>query len=274
MQSLINDKLIVIVYNFFMSAGFTTEKLDAFFRNLLDIEGFTGLDDSLNGLQVDNDGGEIKKIAFAVDASLESFRRAAETGAGMLFVHHGLFWGSPLRLIGRLRERIKLLLDNNLSLYGVHLPLDQHPSLGNNAALAELLGIENPEPFGLYHGRKIGYKGRLAQALTIDEAGRRIAFMGRPPVGLFPFGKELNQSAAVVSGGAAMDAFQAIDEGVDLFVSGEPSHSVYHHALEGKLNIIAGGHYSTEVWGVRRIMETVAAQLHIETEFIDIPTGL
>ena len=274
MQSLINDKLELMVYTFFMSNGFTTEKLDAFFRNLLDIEGFAGLDDSLNGLQVDNDGGEIKKIAFAVDASLECFRRAVENSAGMLFVHHGLFWGSPLRLKGGLRERIKFLLDHNLSLYGVHLPLDQHPSLGNNAALAELLGIESPEPFGLHQGRKIGYKGRLAEALTIDEAGRRIAFMGRPPLGLFPFGKEQNHNAAVVSGGAAMDAFQAMEEGVDLFISGEPSHSMYHHALEGKLNIIAGGHYCTEVWGVRRIMETVAAQLHIDTEFIDIPTGL
>ena len=257
-----------------MSGGFNTQKLDAFFRSLLDIEGFITADDSLNGLQVDNDGGDITKIAFAVDASLECFRRAAEARAGMVFVHHGLFWGNAKRLEGSLRERIKFLLDHKLSLYAVHLPLDQHPSLGNNAALAELLGIENPEPFGLYHGRKIGYKGRLAHALSIDEAGRRIGFMGRPPIGLFPFGKELNYTAAVVSGGAAMDAFQAIDEGVDLFVSGESSHSVYHYALEGKLNFIAGGHYSTEVWGVRRIMEASAAQLNIETEFIDLPTGL
>jgi dinuclear metal center YbgI/SA1388 family protein len=210
-------------YTFFMDSGFNTQKLDAFFRNFLDIEGFITADDSLNGLQVDNDGGEIKKIAFAVDASLESFRRAAETRSGMLFVHHGLFWGKPQRLERGLRERIKFLLDHNLSLYGVHLPLDQHPSLGNNAALAELLGIEKPEPFGLYHGRKIGYKGTLKEKLSIDEASRRIGFMGRPALGIFPFGKELNLTAAVVSGGAAMDALQAIDEGVDLFVSGESS---------------------------------------------------
>jgi dinuclear metal center YbgI/SA1388 family protein len=262
------------MYTFFMSKGYNTEKLDAFFRNLLDIEGFAKADDSLNGLQVDNDGGEIKKIAFAVDACLESFKRAGQVGAGMLFVHHGLFWGIPQRLKGTLRERIKYLLDNNLSLYGVHLPLDQHPSLGNNAALAELLGIENPEPFGLYHGHKIGCKGRLKTPLSIDEARERIAYLDRPPLGIFPFGKEKNLSVAVVSGGAAMEALEAIDEGVDLYVTGESSHSVYHHALEGKLNVIAGGHYSTEVWGVRRMMEAVEVQLHIETEFIDIPTGL
>ena len=261
-------------YTLFMSNGFNTEKLDAFFRDLLDIEGFSGMDDSLNGLQVDNDGGKIEKIAFAVDASLESFRRAVKMNAGMLFVHHGLFWGSPQRLKGWVRERIKFLLDHNLSLYGVHLPLDQHPSLGNNAALAELLGIENPEPFGVYHGRKIGYKGSLTQALSIEEARERIAYMGRPGLGVYPFGKEKNHTAAVVSGGAAMEVFQAIDEGVDLFVTGESSHTVYHPGLEGKLNVIAGGHYSTEVWGVRRIMEAVEVQLHLETEFIDLPTGL
>jgi dinuclear metal center YbgI/SA1388 family protein len=257
-----------------MNNGYNTEKLDVFFRNLLDIEGFSAIDDSLNGLQVDNDGGEIKKIAFAVDASLEGFRRAAEAGAGMIFVHHGLFWAKSLRLKGGHRERIKFLLDNNLSLYGVHLPLDQHISLGNCAALARLLGIENPEPFGIYHGRKLGYKGRLKTALSTVEAGERIAFMGRPPVGVFPFGKEKNLSAAVVSGGAAFNAFEAIEEGVDLYVSGEISHTIYHHALEGKLNLIAGGHYSTEVWGVRRIMEAVEVQLHLETEFIDVPSGL
>ena len=274
MQSLFHDKLKTIAYTFYMNSGFTTEKLDAYFRTLLDIDGFSGSDNSLNGLQVDNNGEEIKKIAFAVDASLECFRRASACGAGMLFVHHGLFWGSPLRLKGGLRERIKFLLDNNLSLYGVHLPLDQHPSLGNNAVMAELLGIENPEPFGLYSGRKIGYKGNLSQALSTDEASQRISYMGRPALNLYPFGKDLNYSAAIVSGGAAMDAIQAIDEGVDLFISGEASHSVYHHAMEAKLNIIAGGHYSTEVWGVRRIMETIARQFHIDTEFIDIPTGL
>jgi dinuclear metal center YbgI/SA1388 family protein len=209
-----------------------------------------------------------------VDASLESFRRAAAVGAGMIFVHHGLFWGIPQRLEAGLRDRIKSLLDNNIALYGVHLPLDQHPTLGNNAALAELLGIENPEPFALHKGRKIGYKGNLSKALTIEEAVKRISFMGRPPLGVYPFGNDKNLTAAVVSGGAAMDALQAIDEGIDLYVSGESSHSVYHHALESGLNIIAGGHYSTEVWGVRRIMELCAKELNIDTEFIDLPTGL
>jgi len=252
----------------------TVRKLDGFFRDLLDIEGFKDADSSLNGLQVDNDGSEFGKIAFAVDACMEAFRRAAEAGAGLLFVHHGLFWGKPLKLEGNHRERLKFLLDNNLALYAVHLPLDQHPTLGNNAALAEMLGIKAPEPFGSYHGRKIGYKGNLSRALTVEEAAEKIRYMERPPLGVFPFGKKENLTCGIISGGAASEAFQALEEGLDLYVSGEISHAVYHHALESRLNIIAGGHYSTEVWGVRRVMEECANQLGIDAEFIDAPTGL
>ncbi|MDR3161119.1 MAG: Nif3-like dinuclear metal center hexameric protein [Spirochaetaceae bacterium] len=252
----------------------TTQQLDAFFRSVLDIDGFGAVDPSLNGLQVDNDGAEVEKIAFAVDANLETFTRAAAAGAGMIFVHHGIFWGNPLRIQGSHRQRIQFLLDHNLALYGVHLPLDQQGELGNNAVLARLLGITNPLPFGLYRGRKIGYKGLLAVPLSIEEAVRRIAFMDRPPLAVYPFGKRESLSCAVVSGGAADDALQAIEEGVDLFVTGEASHEVYHAVLEGALNMIAGGHYSTEVWGVREMMERCAAQLNMEVEFIDVPTGL
>lgn len=248
--------------------------VDAFFHNLLAIESFASIDSSLNGLQVDNDGAEFGKLAFAVDANLETFKRAADAGAGLLFVHHGLFWGAPLGVTGGHRERLRVLLDRNLALYAVHLPLDQHPEVGNNAALAELLGIENSEPFGLYHGRKIGYKGTLAAPLTVEEAVKRIAFAGRPPLGVFPFGKPECRTAAVISGGAAREAVQAIEEGVDLYVTGEASHSGYHQILEGGINMIAGGHYATEVWGVRRVMEKCAAELNVDVEFIDVPTGL
>jgi dinuclear metal center YbgI/SA1388 family protein len=257
-----------------MAAQYTTKDLDRYFKTLLDIEGFRGIDDSMNGLQVDNDGSEIGKIAFAVDASLESFKQAASCGAGLLFVHHGLFWGAPLGVRGNHRGRLKYLLDHNTALYGVHLPLDQHPQLGNNAALAELLGLREREPFGLYHGRKIGYKGILDPPLPIEKAAGRISFMGRPALGLFPFGRDLNRTCAVVSGGAPQEALQAVEEGIDLYITGEASHHIYQEALESGLNMIAGGHYSTEVWGVRRIMERCMTELSVEGEFLDIPTGL
>ena len=172
----------------------TTRVMDSYFRSILDLDKFKDIDSSLNGIQVDNDGSEIKKIAFAVDAGLEVFKRTIDAGAGLLFVHHGLFWGSINRIEGSYRERIKFLLDNNLSLYAVHLPLDQHPKLGNNAILAELLGLENLEPFGSYSGQKIGYKGNFSKALTVEEAEKKISYMNRPSLGILPFGKKENSS--------------------------------------------------------------------------------
>ena len=257
-----------------VSAEITTAKLDAFFRSFLEIDAFAAVDSSLNGIQVDNDGACVKKIVFAVDAAMETFEQAAARGAGALFVHHGLFWGNAAAITGNFRRRIKFLLDHNICLYAVHLPLDQHPVFGHNAVIAKNLGLENIEPFGLYHGRKIGYKGTFAKPVTIEEAVKKTSFMGRPPLGIFPFGKSEITSAAVVSGGAAEDARQAVEEGVDLFITGESSHQVYHDCLEGKLNMIAAGHYSTEVWGIQTVMRHCMTELGVDGEFADVPTGL
>ena len=263
-----------IRYTFIVSDTYTAEKLDSFFKSFLEIDSFTEADNSLNGIQVNNNGAEIKKIAFAVDSNMETFERAAVAGAGMLFVHHGLFWGKELRLAGNHRQRVKFLLDHNICLYAVHLPLDQHPKMGNNAVLAELLGLEKTEPFGTCKGKKVGYKGVFPSPLTIDEAVQKITYGGRPPLGVFPFGKKENNTCAIISGGAPNEALQAIDEGVDLYVTGEAAHSIYHQCLEAGLNMIAGGHHSTEVWGLRAVMRHCAENLHIDTEFIDVPTGL
>ncbi len=252
----------------------TTAKFDEFFKSFLEIDGFASADNSQNGIQVDNDGSPVKKIAFAVDAAMETFEHAAAVNAGLLFVHHGLFWGSPLRVTGGLRRRIKFLLDHNIALYAVHLPLDQQPNFGHNAVMAKLLGLVNIEPFGIYHGRKIGCKGTFAAPVTTEEAVKKIAFNSRPPAGVFPFGKPENKTAAIVSGGAADNVYEAIEEGVDLFITGETSHKVYHYCLEGKINMIAGGHYNTEVWGLQAVMRHCGERLGVETEFIDVPTGL
>ncbi|MDR2520956.1 MAG: Nif3-like dinuclear metal center hexameric protein [Spirochaetaceae bacterium] len=248
----------------------TTLELDKYFRAVLDIDAFTAAESSLNGLQVDNGGAPVAKIAFAVDACMETFKRAREAGAGMLFVHHGLFWGTEQALTGVFRRRLQCLLDANLALYAAHLPLDAHGELGNNAALARRLGIVSPAPFGLYHGKKIGFLGALETPLSIHQAAALVS----PDAALFPFGPERNGSCAVISGGGAMEVLQAAGEGVDLYVTGEAAHSAYHLALEGGVNMVCGGHYATEVWGLRELARRAAADLSIAVEFLDVPTGL
>lgn len=247
---------------------------DAWCRSFLAIDAFSSIDDSLNGIQVDRDASPLRKLAFAVDASAESIRRAAESGADALFVHHGMFWGKPARLEGNLRARVKLLFDTGLGLYACHLPLDQNAEVGNNACMARLLGLERVEPFGLYHGQKIGYKGVFPAPLRMDAALARLGPAAGRPLSLIAAGPELVSSAAVVSGGAAMEAFQAIGEGVELYITGEASHSVYNDVVEAKLNFAALGHYATETFGPRAVMEKAGRELGLETVFIDLPTGL
>ncbi|HUW40207.1 MAG TPA: Nif3-like dinuclear metal center hexameric protein [Rectinemataceae bacterium] len=248
--------------------------LDAWFRSNLDLEGFARIDDSLNGVQVGRRGGPIGHAAFAVDACAETIRRAAASGAQLLFVHHGFFWGKNLRLEGALLERIRLLLEADLALYACHLPLDAHPKLGNNAALARMLGLSALEGFGEHHGVKLGFAGTLEPPIDFAEAVKRILPDRSAPRAAIPGRSAAIRRAAVVSGGAPFEALEAIESGMDLYVTGEPSHSVYHAVVESGIGFIAAGHYATEVWGVRAVAEALARETGIRTSFIDLPTGL
>ncbi len=253
--------------------------IDRYFRGLMEIDRLEKTDISMNGIQVGAGNGnadnvEVKKAAFAVDACMETFERAAELGADLLVVHHGLFWGRPVQVDGAHLRRLRYLFDNNIALYASHLPLDIHPEFGNNAGICSALGIIEPEPFGEYHGIKIGYKGRLSPALSMDEILERLGLTFDRALSVLPFGPEQISIVAVVSGGAANDVYQAIDEKADLYITGDASHAIYHPCLENGINLICGGHYNTETWGVRLLSERTASDLEIETVFIDVPTGL
>jgi len=249
-------------------------EFDRWCRSFLEIEALAKIDDSLNGVQVGRSGSPIDLVAFAVDACAESFRRAAAAGAQVLFVHHGLFWARPARIEGGLLQRIRILLESDLALYACHLPLDKHAEVGNNACLARLMGLSRVEPFGVYHGIEIGLRGRLDPPLSLDEIVRRVLPDLSRPATLIPPRKAEIGSVAVVSGGAAMEALQALDAGVELFVTGESSHSIYHQVVEGGLGFLAAGHYATEVWGVKAVAERLSRETGIRTLFIDLPTGL
>jgi dinuclear metal center YbgI/SA1388 family protein len=249
-------------------------EFDLWCRSFLAIDELKRVDDSLNGVQVARSGSPIELVAFAVDACAESIRRARAAGAQALFVHHGLFWGRPARLEGPLLERIRLLLEADMALYACHLPLDKHPELGNNAVLAGRLGLKDTKPFGEYHGVEIGVRGRLEPKLGLDEIVRRALPDGSRPMSLIPGAASDIGSVAVVSGGAAMDALQALDAGVELFVTGESSHSVYHSVIEGGMAFLAAGHYATEIWGVKAVAERLSRETDVKALFIDLPTGL
>jgi dinuclear metal center YbgI/SA1388 family protein len=252
--------------------------LDLWCRSILAIDELKRADDSLNGIQVGRagagDGAPIGLVAFAVDACAETIRRAAAAGAQVLFVHHGLFWGKPARIEGPLLERLRLLIEAGMALYACHLPLDKHPELGNNAVLARRIGLVNTQPFGEYHGVEVGIRGVLEPRLGLDEIAHRVLPDGSAPQTLIPGAASEIGSVAVVSGGASMEALQALESGIDLFVTGESSHSVYHSVVEGGMAFLAAGHYATEVWGVKAVAERLSRETGLKTLFIDLPTGL
>jgi dinuclear metal center YbgI/SA1388 family protein len=248
--------------------------VDRYFRSFLKIDELARIDVSLNGLQVGRESPEVKRIAFAVDACRETFRLAADWGADLLVVHHGLFWGRELPITGTHRKRLRYLFEKDLGLYAVHLPLDIEPSIGNNAGLAKTLGLLEPRPFGKHKGIDVGIQGRFSQAQTLVEIGRLLFGEEADSFGSLPFGKEKIETVGIVSGGAPYEALQAIEEELDLYITGEGAHAIYHQCLEAGLNVIFGGHYRTETWGVRLLAEKTMAETSVETRFFDLPTGL
>ncbi len=251
-------------------------ELDRYFAELLQIEDFSAADISQNGLQVENSGKPIKKVAFAVDACMQTIASAAERNADVLFVHHGLFWNKSLTVCGSHYKRIKALLDADIALYAVHLPLDAHPIYGNNAGLANRLGLENLTKFGMWHGVKIGLYGNMPlqnQFFSIDKVVNLLFPDGEKPACILPFGKSEIKTAGIISGGAASEISEAIALNLDLYITGEIEHVTYHIALENKINVIAGGHYQTETVGVNLTAKKLEQDTNIETFFIDVPTG-
>ena len=249
-------------------------ELDAYLTDLLLIDEFTKSDASWNGVQVECSDKDITRVAVAVDAAAESIARAADWGADVLLVHHGLFWGRAERVTGVHYRRLAHLLKADMALYAVHLPLDAHESLGNNAQMAQHLGLTDVRPFGDYKGTPIGVAGSLAEPARTEEVALKLFGTTDDLLGILPFGPAENHTVGIISGGAPRDVTQAIDQGLDLFITGDAAHTVYHHCLETGINVMFGGHYSTETWGVRAVGEHLKEHLGMESTFIDLPTGL
>ncbi|MFH1590736.1 MAG: Nif3-like dinuclear metal center hexameric protein [archaeon] len=229
-------------------------------------------DQSLNGLQVEG-AGIVRKAAFAVDASLETFEAAADSGADFLMVHHGLFWGLPYPITSHRYRAIRTLIESGISLYASHLPLDVHKRYGNNAGLAKIVGATNLRLFGAYHNASWGYAGTVKPTPLARIVSRFEKTLGCKAV-LHAFGKKTIQRIGFVSGGGSFAVEEAAERELDLLVSGEPSHSRFHLAQELGINALFLGHYATETLGVKAMREVIKRRFGIKTVFLDIPTGL
>ncbi|RPJ33322.1 MAG: Nif3-like dinuclear metal center hexameric protein [Verrucomicrobiaceae bacterium] len=226
---------------------------------------------AVNGLQLANEG-KVQRIIAAVDASLPVIEAAAAGGPGLLIVHHGMFWQGVRPVTGPFYRKLKTAMEAGLAIYSAHLPLDVHPLWGNNIQLAKAIGMIDPQPFFDWKEVFLGLRGswngsrdHLAALLGQTVGGR---------VHVCPGGPEEISSIGLITGGAGSEVAKVAASGVDTFISGEGPHWSHPLALELGINLLLGGHYATETFGVKALAHALAAKFGLPWEFLDQPSGL
>jgi dinuclear metal center YbgI/SA1388 family protein len=227
-------------------------------------------DGCYNGLQVEGKG-EVKKIIAAVSLSEELIKKSLALQADMIMVHHGFFAGalpSPLELKGFNRQRLKMLLENDINLAGFHLPLDFHPEIGNNISLCKLLKIKDPEYL------EGGYIGELPQKMDFQEFVQLVDKKLHTKSITIQAGPDRVKKVAIISGGASPEFILAKEAGADTYITGDIREHTVREVEEEKINFINAGHYNTEKLGIQNLGELVAKKFDVEVEFIDIPNEI
>jgi dinuclear metal center YbgI/SA1388 family protein len=232
---------------------------------------------ALNGLQLAN-GGTVSHVAAAVDYSTLTIRQAVAVGADLLILHHGMFWDGMTRFSGMHYERLSLLVTSGVAVYSSHLPLDIHPVHGNNALLAQRLGLTPSGGFARYSGVDVGLRGECDVETAALVAGMRqlaAAHSGTAHTTPIPLGRRTRRWGMCTGAGASSDTLrEAVEYGLDTLLVGEGPHHTAVHARDLDLAVVYAGHYATETLGVEAIGRAVAAQFGLSYTFIDAPTGL
>ena len=226
---------------------------------------------ALNGLQIEN-SGRVTKIGAAVDVSTRVLTQAAKKQIDFLIVHHGLFWPGLQPAAGALRRQLKLALENDIALYSAHLPLDIHPKVGNNAQLAGLLGLKLTKPFLEEKGQLVGLKARAS--LPREELARRLRKALGGPIKAFNFGPKKTNTIGIITGAAGSEIDKVAREKIDTLITGEAPHWAAVAAEELEMNLLLGGHYATETFGVKALATHLSQRLNVPSAFISFPTGM
>jgi dinuclear metal center YbgI/SA1388 family protein len=226
---------------------------------------------AVNGLQIEN-SGRVTKIGAAVDVSTRVLTQAGKKDIDFLIVHHGLFWPGLRPATGALRRQLKLALENDTALYSAHLPLDIHPKVGNNAQLARLLGLKLTQPFLEEKGQLVGLKARAS--LPREELARRLRKAVGGPIKTFNFGPKKTNTIGIITGGAGSEIDKVAREKIDTLITGEAPHWAAVAAEELGMNLLLGGHYATETFGVKALAAHLSKRWNIPYAFISSPTGM
>lgn len=240
-----------------------------------------------NGLQVEGKT-EIHKLVVGVSFNLPLLESAIEANADAIFVHHGIFGKNFFCVKGVLKHKVKLLLQHDISLFGIHLPLDAHEQYGNNAQLAGYLGAEIIEPFDVGVIAHNTQKHSLAQIMEVfhqcmHPRGIKISaltpdlkspLMPTQKHGFiaFPNGPDIPEKLAIISGGSARNyrSEALLEKGVDTFICGSVEEATPAWSYESRTNFLNIGHYWSEKAGVRAVQALLEERFDIETLFVEI----
>lgn len=228
---------------------------------------------AVNGLQLSNRTGDVSQIVAAVDATLPVVQKAITAGGDLLLVHHGMFWSGLQPWTGATFERMRLAIENNLAIYSVHLPLDVHPELGNNAQIAKAMQLTPTGGFLDYKGMNVGVM--CEETLPLEAVLARFKHvLDGGPVHLCAGGPKVTKKIGISSGGSGSEVAAAAKAGVDTFITGEGPHWSYTLAEELGINVLYGGHYATETFGVKALARKLNEKFGLPWQFVDHPTGL
>jgi len=220
-----------------------------------------------NGLQCANNG-VVTKIGAAVDAGMEPFREAVAAGVDFLIVHHGMLWNGLGPVTGLTRRKLKFLLDNNLAVYSSHLPLDAHPEIGNNAVLADWLGLSVTGWFLKHEGVPIAARCDAPRITRLELQARLSSHFPRGFTAM-EFGPQEPTGIAILTGSGRSAVPLLRPEGLDTLITGELRQEHFNYAQEHELNLYCCGHYATETYGVRALASEMAMRFELEWAFIE-----
>jgi dinuclear metal center YbgI/SA1388 family protein len=253
------------------------EKLASYTDSLLETQNTPDYPNAVNGIQVSN-RSPIRKIAAAVDFSSRAIQGAIQSGANLLVVHHGMFWGGLEPITGSHYTRVRTLIESDIAVYASHLPLDRHPTLGNNVLLAKELGLEPSAPFARFEDTFIGLCGESdIETAAIITSAREFARTrgGDVRTSLVQTGRRTRKWAICTGAGASADTLrEAGTMGIDTLIVGEGPHWTAIHAEENELVIIYAGHYATETLGVCALAQHLGQKFDLPWNFVSAPTGL
>jgi dinuclear metal center YbgI/SA1388 family protein len=227
-------------------------------------------DNALNGLQVQN-SGRVNKIAGAVDISTRVLNEAARKDVDLLVVHHGLFWPGLQPVTRALHRQLRIAFENEIAVYSAHLPLDVHPVVGNNAQLAASLGLKSTRQFLEEKGQPVGLKAGVS--MSREKLIRKLERSLQGPVKSFNFGPTKTRTVGIITGAAGSEIHRVAQENIDTFITGEAPHWAVVAAEELGMNLLLGGHYATETFGVKALAAHLSNRFRLPWEFVACPTG-